>query len=56
LQYDEKRGLGDGSEILEKLRSVFLKGEVDFWIDVVGEREGELRIGVLKEVVSGWNE
>jgi NAD(P)-dependent dehydrogenase (short-subunit alcohol dehydrogenase family) len=52
LQYDEKKGLGDGNEILEKLRSVFLKDEVAFWIDVVGE----LRIGGLKEVVEGMSE
>jgi hypothetical protein len=44
LQYDDKRGLGDGSEVLEQSRSVFLKDEVDFWIDVDGE---------LKEVVEG---
>jgi hypothetical protein len=48
LQYDE----GDGSEVLEKLRCVFLKDEVDFWTDVVGE----LRIGALKEVVDGMSE
>jgi hypothetical protein len=52
LQYDEKKGLGDGRVILEKLRSVFLKDEVDFWIDVAGE----LRIGGLKEVVEWMGE
>ena len=52
LQYDGKKGLGDGNDILEKLRSVFLKDEVDFWIDVAGE----LRIGGLKEVVNGMSE